>query len=89
MLDVGSAGTSSNVPFTRWSISDTYEGCGVFMKYGITANSTTLPFLQYPQPGYSLSVHCTAITSCLQVRVTDTSAPKQLWFELQLFPQYN
>ena len=82
MIDVGSTGTTANLPFNQWAISDAYEGCGVFWKYGITANSTTLPFLQYPQPGYTLSVHCTAIASCLQVRVTDTTAPKQLHFEL-------
>jgi len=87
-IDVGSSGTNANIPFSGWAISDVanYRGCGTFEKYSITANASTLALLQYPEPGKTLSVDCTLISQCLNVRVIDTSAPKIIRFSLHINP---
>ena len=84
-IDVGATGTSANIPFNGWAISDVYRGCGSFEKYSVQANSSTISLIQFPEPGLTLA-DCTQINQCLNVRVIDTSTPKIIRFTLHLHP---
>lgn len=88
MLNVGATGNSANANFAAWGIFDNYEGCGVFLKYEIQGNSSTLAELTYPKPGVLLSNCLGYIGSCIQIRV-DCSVPALFTFELHLYPDYN
>jgi len=47
------SGSAANANFPQWSITEQYDGCGVFWKYGVTGDGSNLPYLTYPEPGYS------------------------------------
>ena len=85
-IDTGATGTAANAPFNAWTITDIYPGCGLFWKYAITGTTANLNKLAYPEPGLTLSVHCTTINDCLNVRVINTGTPGIINFELQLYP---
>lgn len=45
MIDYYASGTQGNADWGSWSISSVYAGCGVFLKYGVTSDATTLTYL--------------------------------------------
>jgi hypothetical protein len=47
-----------------------------------------MSFVQYPMPGYSYTSHCTSLSSCLKIKVTNTNQPKSLDFYLNLHLAY-
>jgi len=87
-IDVGASGRATEIGFSAWSIQDIVEGCGVFDKYSISGDSNTMRYVQYPMPGYSYTSHCTTISSCLKIKVTNTNEPISLDFSLNLHLKY-
>jgi hypothetical protein len=60
-INYRTSGTSANANFPAWTMTQHYNGCGTFERYAITSSSSNSPYLTFPEPGYSLSVHCTNI----------------------------
>jgi hypothetical protein len=58
MIDYGASNGNANAHFNAWSITDVYEGCGKFMYYQVSPDSSTNGYIQYPEPGYSLGGNC-------------------------------
>jgi hypothetical protein len=73
-----------------WQIQELVTGCAVFDKYSISAgaDANAMNYVQYPMPGYSYAAHCTSLTSCLKIKVTNTAQPISLDFYLNLHLQY-
>jgi len=72
VVNYQASGTSANANFPVWQISDVYQGCGAFDRYGVSGDGNNQPYLTFPEPGYSLS-SCTQISQCLKVRVVTSS----------------
>jgi hypothetical protein len=90
MIDYGAGGSNANAQFNAWSISDVYEGCGRFLYYQVAPQSGTSGYIQYPEPGYSLTSHCQYnINNCRRVRMTSTTSIRIRSFTLYLYPEYN
>lgn len=68
-IDYYASGSSANAVFSQWQINDIYQGCGAFWKYSVSGDSNVTPYITFPEPGYSLSGSCYAISQCLRVRM--------------------
>jgi hypothetical protein len=88
IVDTGASGTSANFNFQKWFILHhaLYRGCGDFWKYTVSGDSSMTQYLQFPEPGKTLSTDCVTTEDCLAVRVTDTSVARRITFTLSLVP---
>ena len=82
------SGTSANALFGAWTISDVYYGCGAFANFAVSSDATTLSYLSFPEPGYSLAGNCYAPNLCLAIRV-NTNVIRINTFNLLMYAQYS